>query len=331
VPPVSGEIPIVPDHELVRQIGSGSSGDVWLARNALGTYRAVKVVYEKTFQHRRPYDREFNGVRNIEPVSRLHDGLVDILQVGRNDVAGYFYYVMELSDDLDTGQLIDPDSYVPRTLAHELSNHQRVPISECIRLGAAVASAIGFLHRKGLVHRDIKPANIIFVNGFPKVADIGLTTDSSEPYVRIGTDGFIPPEGAGTPQADIYSLGKVLYEMCTGRDRFDYPALPSPLENNAEDRDLIQFSKIVWDACRADVNRRYQSGEELMTALLDFQFSRYNPRNEKRHERALRMLSMGALTGGWWGLICIMAAWGVGVAIFVAAVWRLIWLLNHDL
>jgi len=314
---------------MIVRIGSGSSGEVWLARNALGTYRAVKVVYEITFRHREPYDREFTGVRNVEPVSRLHDGLVDILQVGRNDATGYFYYVMELSDDLDTGQLVDPSSYVPRTLAHDLSAHPRVPIAECIRLGSAVASALGFLHRNGLVHRDIKPSNIIYVNGFPKLADIGLTTDSSEPYIHIGTDGFIPPEGAGTPQADIYSLGKVLYEMSTGRDRFDYPTLPTKLENTAEDRDLIQFNKIVWNACRADVNRRYQSAEELMTALLEFQFSPYNPGKDKKRDRVLRFLSMGALTGGWLVLIGTIAAWVIAITVFIGSIWRLIWLIKN--
>ena len=45
----------VPDHELIRLIGKGSYGEVWLGRNTLGTYRAVKIVYEQTFRHRRPF------------------------------------------------------------------------------------------------------------------------------------------------------------------------------------------------------------------------------------------------------------------------------------
>src|SRR5437867_7315899 len=89
----SGHPPCIPDHELVRCIGSGSYGEVWLARNVMGTYRAVKVVYRQTFSDERPYEREFHGMQKFEPVSRSHDGLVDILQVGRNDPAGYYYYV----------------------------------------------------------------------------------------------------------------------------------------------------------------------------------------------------------------------------------------------
>src|SRR5437016_2484840 len=92
-------IPHVPDHELVRTIGAGSYGEVWLARSIVGVYRAVKVVYRTTFESERPFEREFIGIQKFEPVSRTHEGLMDVLQIGRNDAEGYFYYVMELADD----------------------------------------------------------------------------------------------------------------------------------------------------------------------------------------------------------------------------------------
>src|SRR6202012_2140234 len=137
------------------------------------------------------------------------------------------------------------------------SRRCRLPISECVRNGAALASALAFLHQHGLIHRDIKPSNIIFVNGFPKLADIGLVSEISEHRSHIGTEGFIAPEGASRPAADIYSLGKVLYEMSTGKDRNDYPELPADLGDSAEDRDLIRFNKIVLRACRTRPVRRF--------------------------------------------------------------------------
>src|SRR5438552_1331410 len=91
--------PQIPDYELFRRIGVGSYGEVWLARSVLGEYRAVKAVYRNKFEHERPYEREFQGIKNYEPISRTHESQVDILHVGRNDQARYFYYVMELADD----------------------------------------------------------------------------------------------------------------------------------------------------------------------------------------------------------------------------------------
>ena len=111
--------PIIPDHELLKKIGHGSYGEVWLARNVLGTYRAIKVVYRATFPDPRPFEREFLGMRKFEPVSRSHEGLMDILQVGRNDAEQSFYYVMELADDRVSAQQINPEHYQPRSLRRE--------------------------------------------------------------------------------------------------------------------------------------------------------------------------------------------------------------------
>ncbi len=303
-------VPDIPEHQLLRHIGKGSSGEVWLAKNVLGTYRAVKIVYRRALQSGHPLSSEFCGVQKFEPVSRLHDGLTDVLQVGIAKNEDYFYCVMELADDVRSGQVIEPEHYVPRTLAYDLSRRGRLPIGECVRNGAAIASALGFLHRHHLIHRDIKPSNIIFVNGFPKLADIGLVAAISEPRSHIGTDGFVAPEGAGTPQADIYALGKVLYEMSTGKDRNAYPELPSDLGNNAEDADLISFNKIVLRACRTKPVRRFRSAEELLSALLSFQFRT----SELHRQRVVQ---------GWSrvvGLIGLLAALGfIGFCI-----WRLL-------
>jgi Protein kinase domain len=257
----------VTDHELIRLIGRGSYGEVWLAKNTLGTFRAIKIVYEKTFRDKRPFEREFNGVKKFEPVSRLHEGLMDVLQVGRDDAAGYFYCVMELADDVVSGQNIDPQKYFPRTLAHDLTERGRLTMEECRRTGLAIASALEFLHARGLVHRDVKPGNVVFVNGNPKLSDIGLVAEFSAARSYVGTEGFIPPEGPGTVQADIYSLGKVLYEISTGKDRHEYPEPPTLIGDPAFETGLIEFNKIVLNACRPEPRQRYQSAAALRADL----------------------------------------------------------------
>src|SRR6185503_2842620 len=123
------------------------------------------------------------------------------------------------------------------------------PISDCVNIGITLASALAHLHGQGLVHRDIKPSNIIFVRGAPKLADIGLVADASEARSFVGTEGFIPPEGPGAAQADLYSLGKVLYEISTGRDRRDFPALPDEL---AEDEAMLELNAVILKTCKND-------------------------------------------------------------------------------
>src|SRR6266568_6623160 len=264
-------LPAVPDHKMLRRIGGGSYGEVWLARNVVGTCRAIKVVFRKRFHFESPYEREFTGIRKFEPISRTHEGLVDILQIGRDDSAGYFYYVMELADDEHAGQKIDPATYAPRTLQHEIEHRGRLPLDECLRIGVGLCHALGHLHHHGLIHRDIKPSNIIFVGGIPKLADIGLVTEiaaEGKVLTYVGTEGYIPPEGPGTAAGDVYSLGKVLYEASMGRDRLQYPDLPTSLVEGVADPGLLQFNEIILKACESDAKRRYQSAAELRADLL---------------------------------------------------------------
>src|SRR5438477_2453849 len=266
-------LPQIPDHELIRCIGRGSYGEVWLARNIMGTYRAVKIVYRRTFKDAHPFEREFNGIQKFEPISRTHEGLVDVLQIGRNDRDGYFYYVMELADD--GSEIANPKSgirnwenYAPKTIRTEISRRGRLPFEECLQLSLSLTAALSHLHKGGLVHRDIKPSNIIFVNGIPKLADIGLVADTSEAKSYVGTEGFIPPEGPGTPQADIYSLGKVLYEIATGKDRQSFPEPPTLLEEFGDRERFLELNEVIIRACENDPKKRYPSAEHMHSELV---------------------------------------------------------------
>ncbi len=258
--------PPIPDHELLRRIGRGSYGEVWLARSVTGAYRAVKIVYRKSFDHDRPFDREFAGILKFEPISRAHETQVDILHVGRAE--GCFFYVMELADDQFSGQHIDPDRYAPKTLKSELFQRGQLPFEECVQLSLALTAALENLHNHGLVHRDIKPSNIIFVKGIPKLADIGLVTGVDATRSYVGTEGFAAPEGPGTAQSDIYSLGKVLYELCTGRDRQDFPELPSNLGLGPDWAGLLELNAVIAKACREDPRQRYASAQLMREELL---------------------------------------------------------------
>ena len=82
--------PPIPDFTLLRPIGRGAYGEVWLARSVTGVYRAVKIVRRDNFSEDRPFEREFAGIQRFEPVSVGQESQVALLHVGRNDAAGFF-------------------------------------------------------------------------------------------------------------------------------------------------------------------------------------------------------------------------------------------------
>ncbi|MCB1065527.1 MAG: SUMF1/EgtB/PvdO family nonheme iron enzyme [Verrucomicrobiae bacterium] len=233
-----------------------------------GSYRAVKIVRREDFEREKTFEREFEGIQHYEKVSQDHTGLVDVLHAGRNAKEGYYYYVMELADDVDSGAEIDETNYRPRTLASDLKQHRLRSVNECVAVGALLAEALGHLHANGLTHRDVKPSNIIFVKGVAKLADVGLVASSGQ-RTYVGTEGYVPPEGPGTSSADLYSLAMVLYEMGTGKDRLEFPELPTNMElpptvNRDEWRAL---NGVICRAGAPDPRRRFESGEALAAAL----------------------------------------------------------------
>jgi CHASE2 domain-containing sensor protein len=78
----------IPDHTLIRCIGQGAYGQVWVARNEIGIYHAVKVVYRNRFGTDEPYERALRGIRKFMPISRSHEGFVHILHIGKNEKRG---------------------------------------------------------------------------------------------------------------------------------------------------------------------------------------------------------------------------------------------------
>ena len=181
-----------------------------------------------------PFEREFEGVRQFEEVSRGQAGLVDLFLVGRNEAAGFFYYVMELAAPESDGAGDEGGewvTYAPRTLQSDLQSIERLPVADCLNLGITVAGALHHLHTHGLVHRDVKPSNLIYTRGRYCLADIGMVSATSDGDAFVGTHGYLPREGAGQPSADIFGLGRVLYEALTGEDRQSFPALPKSMRS----------------------------------------------------------------------------------------------------
>src|SRR6478672_11637620 len=123
-------------------IGRGAFGEVWMARSVTGALRAVKVIWRADYDQPEGFEREFEALKHYEPVSRKHPGLVNVLQVGRSDTEGFYYYVMELADDLERGRDIDPATYRPHTLTAQMKRDKQLSAEACIKLGANIAEGL---------------------------------------------------------------------------------------------------------------------------------------------------------------------------------------------
>ena len=302
--------PEITDHQVFRKIGEGAYGEVWLAQAVTGAMRAVKVVYREDFDDEVGFEREFEGILRYEPISRDHPSLMNILHVGRNEKKGFYYYVMELGDDVHSGSEIHPIEYEARTLRSDMlsAKGEVLDVHFCLETGERLALALEHLHEGGLAHRDVKPSNIIFVEGKAKLADIGLVAARGQ-RTFVGTEGFVPPEGPGSAQADVYSLGKVLYEMATGKDRLEFPELPDELPSSIDRKLWLALNQVICDICDPKVSQRtIVNAAQLADAMQRLQEGKRLHRRRSAH--AKKVITYSAI------LACVF------VAIFLWRPWN---------
>ena len=226
-PPGVGPSPTIPGmperlgpYRLVKPLGNGGMGVVYLAEDTqLGRRAAVKVMRpEMAAYDPRAYERFLREARAAAAVR--HDNVVTVYHASEEN--GIPYLAMELLRGT--------------SLSAYLAKGPPPTIPVATRLGREIAEGLAAAHAKGLVHRDIKPANIWLEapNGRVKVLDFGLARaagpDQPGPDrltgsgLVVGTPGYMSPEQArGIPldeRTDLFSLGVVLYLLCTGKEPF---------------------------------------------------------------------------------------------------------------
>ncbi|HCN79462.1 MAG TPA: hypothetical protein DIT13_20045, partial [Verrucomicrobiales bacterium] len=156
--------------------------------------------------------------------------------------------------------------YKPHILGLQMRRQKRLKAGDCLKLGANVAEGLHHLHQHKLIHRDVKPSNLIFIDGQCRLADIGLVALMGQRSF-VGTEGFVAPEGPGSPESDIFSLGMVLYEASTGKDRLDFPDIPSCTETGDQLEDWQRLHKVICRACAPRAKDRYSSAWEMALDL----------------------------------------------------------------
>ena len=217
--------PTIPDFEPTSLLGCGGMGAVYLARQiSLGRDVAVKVVAAGVADEART-------------VAQLHHpNIVQVFSAGGDAESAWF--AMELVN----GESAD--------------NHKFSSIEDVARLGIAVAEALAYAHRCGILHRDVKPSNIfVGADGMVKLGDFGLACLASEGIKdKSGTKRYMAPEvisgGEVSEASDQYALGVTLRELANA---------PQP-----------DFAAIISKASAHDPARRYESVEAMLADLRRF-------------------------------------------------------------
>jgi len=257
-------------YQIIKKIGDGGMAVVYLAKDTfLDRLVAVKVLREE-FSGEKNFTIQFH--HEAKAIAGLIDlNIVNIYDYGVND--GRSFIVMEYVD----GQ----------TLKEIIAENAPLSTEQVAEIGKQICSGIAKAHSKGVVHKDIKPQNILIdATGTVKVMDFGIaqskqTEDIAYEKGILGSAHYFSPEQARGEtidhRTDIYSIGVVLYEMCTGRLPYtgdspvtvalkhlqSEPLLPSKINPAVS----IELERVILKAMAKNPVDRYSSTEEMKLAL----------------------------------------------------------------
>lgn len=271
---------VVGPYLILRQLGSGGMGQVYLAEHRQQRRRcALKVIHPEHVDDPAILTRFEREIQSLAALSHPH--VVRVQDYGRAP-DGTLYYAMELVVGLTLDELVERQGPLhPARVVHILRQ---------------LCDALDDAHWRGLVHRDLKPGNVMLSEhaggkDFAVLLDFGLVGavergESHAPLTRadviMGTPGFMAPEqcagdGDVTPATDIYSMGAIGYFLLTGQSPFGARPLiellavqlteePPPVVEVRGDVP-IALSEVIARCLRTAPNDRYQNARALDQAL----------------------------------------------------------------
>jgi serine/threonine-protein kinase len=267
-------------YTVVRKLGEGGMGTVWVGEHTLlGRRAAIKVLLPEFTSREEIVQRFFNEARAVTAIA--DPGIVQVFDFGH--AHGSAYIVMELLE----GEAMD----------ERLRRIGRFAPADAVRLMAQIATSLGAAHAKGVTHRDLKPENI-FIVGDPavtggertKILDFGIAKLAGDEASKVktrtgmmmGTPVYMSPEqcrGAASidSRSDIYALGCVLFTMVCGRPPFESETTGDLIIMHVRDAPPLasqfvpglppELDMFIARCLEKDPNRRFQTTAEMVQGL----------------------------------------------------------------
>ena len=301
-------------YELVRRLGSGGMGDVYLARHVrLGREVAVKILKPEFAAQADIVQRFFQEAKVVNEINHPH--IVEIHDFVEEPGRGV-YCVMDLLQG--------------SSLADVLRQQGSLPVQRTAALFAQVCDALEAAHRRGVVHRDVKPDNIFVTTGpdgrdFVRVLDFGIARRLTPGHSRtevgavMGTPFYMAPEqAAGRPvdaRADVYAVGVAMFEALTGAAPQDTARL---LQTRKGEPVPDVMGALLQRCLSMDPAQRPASAAQVRDTLLAIAGAPVPPRPSTDAIAAAAGLGPGQ-SWRWLAVVGLLAAVGVGGVIFVSS------------
>jgi eukaryotic-like serine/threonine-protein kinase len=291
---------------VLRELGQGGMATVYLADDQKHQRKVAVKVLKSALAAVVGAERFLAEIRTTANLQHPH--ILPLFDSG--EAGGFLFYVMPYVEG--------------ETLEDRISREGQLQMKDALRIASAVAGALSYAHRQGVIHRDIKPANILLQDGQPVVADFGIALAVSaagggrltETGLSLGTPYYMSPEQATAdrspgPGSDVYSLACVLHEMLTGEPPYTGPSAQAVLAKiitgapvrPSENRPTIppHVESVILRGLEKLPADRFESAEAFALALEDEAF---------RHGQAAEE-TVGASAAEWRKFGLTMAGFAV--------------------